>query len=76
MHYRAIGAYGVTADWLKNVALPGEITQNITNEVGYAGGIVLCASDLETVATSFTEAFLGEVAKHRAWERDVSRVAA
>jgi hypothetical protein len=39
-------------------------------------GIVLCAHDIQPIASPFAEAFLGEVAKHRAWGRDVSRVAA
>lgn len=82
MHYKTIGAYGLAADWLRNVALPGEIGQGAQGEgdgeVGSAGGIVLSEGEGEgeAVVSSFAEKFLGEVAKHRAWERDVSRIAA
>lgn len=76
-HYKTIGACGIAVEWLRTVALPGEIkgdgVEGVT--VGVAQGLVLCASDTEAVASLFTETFLGEVAKHRAWDRDVSRIA-
>lgn len=75
-HYKTIGACGIAVEWLRTVALPGEIGGNEFEGVGVAQGLVLCASDTEAIASLFTETFLAEVAKHRAWERDVSRIAA
>lgn len=74
-HFKTIGACGLAVDWLRNVALPGEIGGTFEGVVA-ENGIVLCAQDLESVASTFTNTFLNEVAKHRAWNRDVSRVAA
>ncbi|KAF8320458.1 putative catalase A [Clavulina sp. PMI_390] len=74
-HYKAIGACGTAVDWLRTVALAGEI-QGAYEGVGLHNGVVLCDHDTDAVASLFTEKFIGEVAKHRAWGRDVSRVAA
>lgn len=75
-HYKTIGACGIAVEWLRSVALPGEIKGDAFEGVGVAQGLVLCESDTEAIASLFTETFLGEVAKHRAWDRDVSRIAA
>lgn len=74
-HFKTIGACGLAVEWLQNIALPGEIPGTFEG-VGSHEGVVLCAHDTEAVASLFTETFLKEVSKHRAWGRDVSRVAA
>ena len=75
LHHKTIGACGLAVEWLRNVALPNEILGTFDG-VCVLNGIVLCARDTQAIASKFTEAFLGEVAKHRTWGRDVSRVAA
>jgi len=57
------------------MALPNEIRGTFEG-VYVLNGIVLCAHDTQAIASKLSGAFLGEVPKHRAWSRDVSRVAA
>lgn len=71
-HFKAIGASGNAAEWLKRIALVGEpiAEENVP-------GIVLGGEGLsEGALSTLTERFLNEAGKHRAWGRDVSAVAA
>ena len=78
-HFKIIGAGGSAIDWLRNKALPGILREGRTGEAGVSlkvPGVVLCEGDTGTIASSFSETFLREVSKHRAWDRDVSGIAA
>jgi catalase len=78
-HFKTIGAGGSAVAWLRGKALPGVIPRGEKGKGGVdleAPGIVLCESDTEADVSAFTETFLAEVAKHRAWDRDVSDIAA
>ncbi|KAF8325754.1 uncharacterized protein EI90DRAFT_3146600 [Cantharellus anzutake] len=76
-HQKPIGVVGIAVDWLENVVLPGELVREVKGEeVSVVHGVVLSEHVTEVVVGEFVDAFLKEVAKHRAWDRDVSHIAA
>jgi hypothetical protein len=78
-HFNMICASGFAVAWLRGKALAGVIPKGEKGKGGVsleAPGIVLCESDAEADVLAFTETFLAEVAKHCAWDRDVSDIAA
>ena len=79
MHLKTIGASGSAVEWLNRYALPGEI-ENVVAELKDKGvvaesGIVLAEGSF-TDAPALVKSLTSELAKHRAWARDVSAVAA
>lgn len=79
MHKKTIGASGCCVEWLAKTALPGEI-DDLAGKVQADGlesgqGIVLAGPSVANVP-SVVKALTEEMAKHRAWARDVSAIAA
>jgi len=76
MHLKTIGATGNAVPWVTDICLPGDFTDNVKNgdSVQQENGVVF-ASSLGTGA-EFAAAFLGGVAQHRVWDREVSHIAA
>ncbi|KAG8981588.1 hypothetical protein FRB93_008515 [Tulasnella sp. JGI-2019a] len=80
MHKKTVCATGSAVEWLVRFALPGEESvTKVRDEMGHGvaayQGIVLAASGFKDVP-SLTVKLSKELAKHRAWERDVSSIAA
>ncbi|KAG8934186.1 hypothetical protein FRC02_010452, partial [Tulasnella sp. 418] len=79
MHYKTVAAEGNAVEWLRKFALPGEIDalagQVVSDGVVAQQGIVLAGSSITDVAV-LIKSLTDEMAKHRAWGRDVSAVPA
>jgi len=81
MHLKTVGATGVAVEFLTKYALPGEVdelaAQALAGDEAVAqSGIVLAGSTGVVNTVKLPALFMGELAKHRAWERDVSSIAA
>jgi len=80
MHKKTVAASGSAVEWLTRFALPGEesvatAAENMGNGVAAYQGVV-CAANAVTDAPSLVVKLTAEIAKHRAWERDTSAIAA
>jgi len=79
MHKKTVGASGSAVDWFVKYALPGEVDHLVPSlkqdGVSAELGVVLAGSSL-TDAPKLVMALSEEMAKHRAWVRDVSAIAA
>ncbi|KAG8939232.1 hypothetical protein FRC04_006809 [Tulasnella sp. 424] len=79
MHFKTVGASGSAVNWLSRYALPGEMDQLVGDlkEDGVVAeqGIVLSGSKLKEIP-SLIKKLSDEMAKHRAWGRDISAIAA
>jgi catalase len=76
-HFKTVGASGSAVRWLEICALPRIFAprgEEDEDKVVVLPGVVRATSI--SVGHDFAKQFLQEVAKHRAWDRDVSMVAA
>ncbi|KAG8911670.1 hypothetical protein FRC00_006039 [Tulasnella sp. 408] len=79
MHFKTVGASGSAVEWLAKYALPGEIDHLVgklkEDGVAVEQGVVVAGSQLKEVP-ALVKCLSEEIAKHRAWGRDVSAIAA
>jgi len=80
MHKKTVAATGSAVQWLTRFALPGEgnvkkVADGMGNGVAASEGVV-CAASGVTDAPGLVSKVNKEMAKHRAWARDVSAIAA
>lgn len=73
-HFKTIGSSGSAVSWLEQIALPKVWSVYTGEAVVVLPGIVR-AQGLGD-AKEFAQKFVEEISKHRAWDRDVSMVAA
>lgn len=80
MHKKTVGVTGSAVEWLVRYALPGEDSvRKVADDMGsgvaaYEG--IVCAANGMTDAPSLVAKLNQEMAKHRAWARGVSAIAA
>ena len=76
MHKKLVAATGSAVDWLVRYALPGEDSVAKAQEQMRGGGGVVLAANSVTDAPGLVVKLNEELAKHRAWDRDTSSIAA
>jgi catalase len=75
-HAKAVGAFGAGIDLLHKACVIGVRLADDGGTVVVDQGVVTSSAAEDSLSPEFFEAFAGELAKHRAWERDTTSVPA
>ncbi|ODN80887.1 hypothetical protein L202_03018 [Cryptococcus amylolentus CBS 6039] len=76
MHLKTIGVLGNAAQWLVDIALPGDFGAQAKTEFTKENGVVFDPDNAKLQSAKFAEEFLDGVAHHRVWDREVAHIAA